>query len=748
MSLPDQPRARPGTGFFSATYHHRLLRCRLCWRIGLLVLFSILAIEAIILLPSLRNHERDLLSRIEETTVAGLTAVAATARSDAPANLGSTLSALLDGTPLRGGAFLDRAGRSAGVFGEAPTLNRAALRDRAPRQRRVDDGERFEFLWPAEKSGFQHDIAVRADASAVNGKLWSFVYRIGGLTLLISAFVTAISVLILGHLVLAPVLALREHLIAASQDPEHPERFTAERQRNDELGEIVRRINILMKFISSARRAALARVMAMTDNSLDGIVAYGEDGAIVYANKAARDLFEITMGEPVIIGADPDGSGRAADTDLFDILKRGPFVRELTVTMSNGAQRTILCSANRLFDEGCDESLYHASFRDITVRKQAEDALREGEARFRTLFERSNDAILLLDPTTHAVIDTNPQATRLLGVDRGVLLGTTTPRGMLFNDSQLSRFVDQVIAERNGRTDALTCRARDAEIPVELSASAIEIDGRPVVLIHMTDLTERKRIESTLERAKAEAEQASRAKTEFLASMSHELRTPLNAILGFSEILFQQAFGPLGSEQYLQYAKDIHDSGGHLLRIVNDILDLSKVEAGRFELTEGDVDVEGLFAASRRMVQEQADRAEVALEHVVTPPLRAVHADERVVMQILLNLLANALKFTPAGGRIALNASVEPNGEACIEVADTGCGIPADQLSDVLEPFTQVDGSLSRRHEGTGLGLALVRSFTRLHGGEVSVASTLGQGTTVTVYLPARRVLVFPEAAE
>ena len=243
------------------------------------------------------------------------------------------------------------------------------------------------------------------------------------------------------------------------------------------------------------------------------------------------------------------------------------------------------------------------------------------------------------------------------------------------------------------------------------------------------------------------AEAASVAKSQFLANISHELRTPLNAILGFSEIMKAEMFGPLGSPQYRGYAADIHDSGSHLLTVINDILDLSKIEAGKFELNEEICDATRLVRDAVRFVAERVNSGGLRLQQRLPPVLPAVRADGRLVKQILLNLLSNAIKFTPAGGTITVSADIDREANLSLTVADTGIGIAAGQLERVLQPFTQVENTLTRTHAGTGLGLPLCKSLIELHGGRLVLESAVGRGTSVTVTLPKERVLAAGAAA-
>ena len=236
--------------------------------------------------------------------------------------------------------------------------------------------------------------------------------------------------------------------------------------------------------------------------------------------------------------------------------------------------------------------------------------------------------------------------------------------------------------------------------------------------------------------ARDEAQAANHAKSEFLANMSHELRTPLNAIIGFSEIMLRELHGALGNERYNDYAADIHQSGRHLLEIINDILDIAKVEAGKLELRENVISVEELFASCSRLMGERATTAGVKL--TIEPPeeVPVLVADDTRLRQILLNLLSNAIKFTPHGGEVVVRATAGPDGCCELHVSDTGIGMTEQEIAHAMQPFTQIDNSLSRRFEGTGLGLPLTKALVELHSGELKLQSERGVGTTASISLP------------
>ncbi len=238
-----------------------------------------------------------------------------------------------------------------------------------------------------------------------------------------------------------------------------------------------------------------------------------------------------------------------------------------------------------------------------------------------------------------------------------------------------------------------------------------------------------------------EAEAANRAKSDFLAVMSHELRTPLNAILGFSDIMKQKIHGPLGSDNYEEYLDHIHGSGSHLLHLINDILDLSKADAGKLEVSDTPIDLTSLLQAIREMLKPLADSNKVTLVPIPLNLPVGLKADERLVRQVLLNLLSNAIKFTPEHGTVAVSFTRDDEGGLVIAVSDTGIGISEDDLPRILEPFVQVESSMARKYDGTGLGLPLARKMMQAHGGDLVLESEVGKGTTAIATFPVSRVI-------
>ena len=289
----------------------------------------------------------------------------------------------------------------------------------------------------------------------------------------------------------------------------------------------------------------------------------------------------------------------------------------------------------------------------------------------------------------------------------------------------------------------------DHVIAVALPIYALQMwwTGRPLVTQSQEDTRLRfqvedlaRELEDTRDEAlkkRFEAETANASKTAFLANMSHELRTPLNAILGFSEIIAQECFGPVGSERYKDYAGDIHSSGAHLLSLINDLLDIAKIEAGRMEISPHPLEADHTFDVALKLAGAKASEKSQTLTIHVDPSCPPLYADERALKQILINLVSNAVKFTPEGGRIEVLASQARDGGFQIMVRDNGPGIPREDLDKIFTPFSQVDNRYDRQSGGTGLGLALVRGLTELHGGRAWIESEQGAGCTAFVILPA-----------
>jgi signal transduction histidine kinase len=279
-----------------------------------------------------------------------------------------------------------------------------------------------------------------------------------------------------------------------------------------------------------------------------------------------------------------------------------------------------------------------------------------------------------------------------------------------------------------------------------IEPNAASLDAMTHIGKQIGRVFERARAERELLTAKNAAERADRTKGEFLATMSHELRTPLNAIIGFSEIMEQELYGPLGHETYKEYVDDIKTSGTHLLNIINDILDVSKAEAGMITLADDSVDLAEIIETSVRLLKPRASEKRLKFQIDLPQAPTRLRGDRQRLSQVLLNLLSNAVKFTTRGS-ITVQLRCDPEEGVVLRIIDTGIGIMEADLERIMEPFTQADSTLSRAHEGTGLGLPLSRVFVEAHDGQLTIESVFGTGTTATVRLPTSRLLGAANAA-
>jgi len=386
------------------------------------------------------------------------------------------------------------------------------------------------------------------------------------------------------------------------------------------------------------------------------------------------------------------------------------------------------------------------TFTEVTLTRTAQSLLEESELRHREMVELSPDAIL--SQKDGLIIYANDAAVRLFRArDMHQLIGKPVRKFFPFKDHEN-------LKDHFGPADAFKAGHRispvssqvllgfEKNVDVEIEATAMLYGERPVIQLIIRDISAMKNAEEILLKAKEEAEYVSQLKGTFLANMSHELRTPLNAVIGFSEIIKNEIFGKIGSKKYVEYASDIHSSGIHLLDLINDILDLSKVESGRQKLIEGEINPAVLVEECVRLTAPQQEKARIKVETTLLDAGCAVYADQKMLKQVMINLLSNAIKFTPQGGKVDISSSFQIDGSLAITVTDTGIGLKAEDIPKALTPFVQVDSELSRKYNGTGLGLPLSKNLMELHNGTLGIESQVGEGTSVTITLPKERIVL------
>ncbi|MGH6929568.1 MAG: PAS-domain containing protein, partial [Dongiaceae bacterium] len=540
-----------------------------------------------------------------------------------------------------------------------------------------------------------------------------------------------------------------------------------------------------MRVAESRARSAEGRLRDAIESMNEGFTAYDAKGRLTLTNKRMHEIYQ-SLADLLVPGSKFedflrggvargvfDTGGQTMDAFLAEHMNL-PVGRRMALEADLADGRWLLVSRQRTADGG---SVHVRT--DITRLKQQEQELRENEERLRQAEARLRDAIESLN-AAFALFDAQDRLVLCNGKYRELCedIADCIVPGTTFETIVRRRVADGIIAEAIGQEEEWIAQRLQRHRYPGAAIEVMQSNGQWLMMAERrtadggyvaigTDVTRLKRQEQALmdnedqlrgmlreleeshaqlerqsieltrlaEQAEAQGEAAraaNAAKSEFLAHMSHELRTPLNSIIGFSEIMKTELLGPIGTPKYKSYAIDIHDSGTHLLNLINDLLDLAKIEAGRSELYEENCDLAQIIAASVHLLAEPAQRAGVTLSQHCDPTLPLLRGDERKIRQILLNLLSNAIKFTPAGGGVSVRARLLGDGAVTMSVADTGIGIPPDQIERVMEPFTQVEHVLSRSYAGTGLGLPLCKELAQLHGGTLVLTSIVGAGTTVT----------------
>ena len=482
---------------------------------------------------------------------------------------------------------------------------------------------------------------------------------------------------------------------------------------------------------------------AVLDQAADSVEMSDADFTLTYVNPAFERMFGYAFDE--VIGKTPaellrtEYQGAEFYEEIEATIRSGrPWSGVMNSQRKDGSRIQLEATVSPVFNESGEIENFVAIKRDITERIETQRALAESEERHRKILALTPDAIyvhagseiVLANEAALEVFGAETQAD-LIGKSIFDLLHTDMIPIAIENQQRvLSEDVDTL------RLEQKRIRLDGTEFWVSVAVTPLNWQGQRGALVILRDITEQREAHNKLVRAMEDAEIANKSKSEFLANMSHELRTPLNAIIGFSEIMQNEMFGQIGNEQYTAYAHDIHDSGIHLLHVINDILDLSKIEAGKLSISRTRIQLPEVVQLSVRLIRKVAEDAGVTIDIRVADDLPSILADQRMLKQMLINLLSNAVKFTPSGGKIRISAVRAGTDFVKISVVDTGIGIPEDELPRVLEPFIQVDHPVELRQPGTGLGLPLTKSLAELHGGTLQLWSREGFGTRAVLRLP------------
>jgi PAS domain S-box-containing protein len=496
------------------------------------------------------------------------------------------------------------------------------------------------------------------------------------------------------------------------------------------------------------RRYAEAFFQGLLEAAPDAIVIIDQHGRIIMVNKQTEQLFGYDRRQ--LIGQSVDGllparyrpkHGEHREGYLSDPGTR-PMGRNLDLRAqhADGREFPVEISLSPLQTE--DELFVISAIRDISDRKNAEET-------FQGLIESAPDAVVIIDAMGTIQI-VNQQTEQLFGYRREELLGRSLElllpeRLHSAHLTHRARYIAEPGTRPMGRNLDLVARRKDGtEVPVEISLSPLSTEKGLLITSSIRDITEQKQLEAQLKRKNEEleeqnrrVEEASRLKSEFLANMSHELRTPLNAIIGFSELMHDGKVGPI-SPDHQEYLGDILTSSRHLMQLINDILDLAKVEAGKIELRPELVDMPRLVGEVRDGLRQVAAQKRIQLEVKLVENLGRIVIDPDRFKQVLYNYLSNALKFTAEGGQVSIMLSPHDADHFRLDVADTGIGIRAEDRDLLFVEFQQLDASSAKKYQGTGLGLALTKRLVEAQGGEVGVHSTPGLGSTFFAILPCR----------
>ncbi len=706
------------------------------------VFLGIVVIEAIILLPSYWRRESEFLTRLEHEGIQAATVVLS---SDTvvsrPPGTGVPLKSVLAVANVVGIAVLDQDGRILDAAGEPVGLTHTVTDRQASRRLRSSEGNRYEIYLPADLTPFPVGLALRLDSTWVAPELAAFTFRIFGLVLLISVFVTVVTMLVLGQRLIFPMLRLREGLEAAKSDPVAAQLPVPRANRKDEFGDVVRDFNEMLRKIAESIHQSRSLAKFPSENP-NPVLRIGRDGDVVYANEACKQIEGLIGKEGELICdlaaennkafqsrghrvCEIDLGRRAYSFNVYPILEEGySSVYGRDITAERNAERSL-----RRAKEELEERVRE---RTSDLENRTEE-LRASESRTKAVVENCPSAIYLKDTDSRIKL-VNSRYKEIFEVDADVVIGKSSdewlPRQLadkiLAADREVIRTGKSQEFEYEHCSPSGSCRyLLSTKFPV------VDETGRVMAIGgFVTDITSQKRAMEATEAAKLSAESANDAKSQFLANMSHEIRTPMNGVLGMARLVLDTDL----QEEQRDFVDTIVECGESLLTIINDILDYSKLDSGKLSLELENFDprdaVNGVMQLMGQQIEEK--NLDWRLSYADNVPYQVV-GDPGRIRQVLINLVGNAIKFTEEGSITIEITAPELDDTAAllrIAVSDTGVGIREIELTHLFERFSQADTSSTRRFGGTGLGLSISRQLVELMGGEISVESTVGRGST------------------